>query len=61
MAGSCCGWPSGGFGGVVASGQVQGSDGELPQGGHGPRPGAGADGEVVFAVYFVAPCERRIS
>src|SRR5258707_8730503 len=42
--------PAGGFGRVVPSGQVQGADGEVSEGGHGPRPGAGADGGVVFAV-----------
>src|SRR5258707_9899094 len=36
--------PAGGFGRVVPSGQVQGADGEVSEGGHGPRPGAGADG-----------------
>src|SRR5258708_27755420 len=46
--------PAGGFGGVVPSGQVQGSDGEVSEGGHGAWPGAGADGGVVFAVEGVA-------
>src|SRR5258708_38789236 len=46
--------PAGGFGRVVPSGQVQGADGEVSEGGHGPRPGAGADGGVVFAVEGVA-------
>ena len=30
--------PAGGFGGVVASGQVEGSDGEVPERGHDPGP-----------------------
>jgi hypothetical protein len=38
----------------VPSGQVEGADGEVSEGGHGPRPGAGADGGVVFAVKGVA-------
>jgi hypothetical protein len=38
----------------VAPGQVQGSDGEVAEGGHGPWAGAGADGGVVVAVEGVA-------
>ena len=49
--------PAGGFGGVVPPGQAQGSDGEVPEGGHGSWPGAGADGGVAFAVEGVAPVQ----
>src|SRR5258708_38223231 len=38
----------------MTSGQVEGSDGEVAEGGHGPWPGAGADLGMVFAVEGVA-------
>jgi hypothetical protein len=34
----------------VAPGQLQGTDGEIAERGHGPRPGSGADLGLVFAV-----------
>ncbi len=35
-------------------GQVEGSDGEVPERGHGPRPGAGADLGLIFTIEGVA-------
>lgn len=37
----------------MPSRQAQGSDGKVSEGGHGPGPGAGADGGAVFAVQGV--------
>jgi hypothetical protein len=42
--------PSGGFGDVGTSGQVQCPDREVAEGGHDSRSGTGAYGRVVFAV-----------
>ena len=38
----------------MPSGVMERADCEVPEGGHGPRPGAGADGGAVFAVKGVA-------